>query len=168
MSGGLDSSVAASMAHGDGVEVIPVFVQYGQLAMERELAACRRQCAAIGLADPVVVDVAGFGRSVPSGLTNALLRVNEDAFLPGRNLLFLLIGAAVAYSRNASGVVIGLLDERSRLFPDQSREFVNRAEEMLALALGRDIRIVAPLIEMTKQQVMSVAAELGLAPIPFS
>lgn len=162
MSGGLDSSLAASMAHSDGIEVIPVFVQYGQLAIERELAACRRQCAGIGLSDPIVVDVAGFGRSVPSGLTDALLRVNEDAFLPGRNLLFLLVGAAIAYSRNASGVVIGLLDERARLFPDQSKEFVRRAEEMLSFALGRDIRIVAPLIDMTKQQVMSLAVERGL------
>lgn len=162
MSGGLDSSLAASIAHDDGIEVIPVFVDYGQLAREGELAACQRVCTEIGLADPLVVNVAGFGGSVPSGLTDARLRVNEDAFLPGRNLLFLLVGAAVAYHRNASGVVIGLLDERARLFPDQSKEFVGKAEEMLTFTLGRQIQVVAPLIDMTKGQVMKLAAERGL------
>lgn len=162
MSGGLDSGLAASIARSEGIEVIPVFIDYGQLARDRELAACRRICSNLGLAEPLVVDVGGFGRSIPSGLTDARLRVNEDAFLPGRNLLFLLTGAAIAYHRSASGVVIGLLDERARLFPDQSKEFLGKAEELLTFALGRPIRVVAPLIDMTKAQVMDLAAERGL------
>jgi len=162
MSGGLDSSLVALLAQEQGLDVVPLFIDYGQRARDAELAACRRVCGSARLPDPVVMDVSGYGRAVPSGLTDPDLRINEDAFLPGRNLLFLLAGAALAHSRGASGVAIGLLDDRSRLFPDQTREFVSAAGHALTTAFGSPVHIVAPLIDVSKAGVIEMAAARGL------
>ena len=162
MSGGVDSSLVATLSLDQGIEVIPLFVDYGQLARDAELAACRRVCSSLGLAQPLVMDVHGFGNIVPSGLTDPSRRINEDAFLPGRNLLFVLAGAAVAHSRGASGVAIGLLDDSARLFPDQSREFVEAAERLISIAIGSQIRVLAPLMSFTKADVLALASSRGL------
>jgi 7-cyano-7-deazaguanine synthase len=162
MSGGVDSSLVAMLALDQGVEVIPLFIDYGQLARDAELAASQRVCTSLGLPQPLVMDVHGFGKTVPSGLTDSSRRINEDAFLPGRNLLFVLAGAAVAHSRGASGVAIGLLDDSARLFPDQSSEFVEAAERMIAIALGSPIKVLAPLMTLSKADSLALAGSRGL------
>lgn len=162
MSGGVDSSVAAAVAVEDGIEVIPVFVNYGQRALEQELTACRAVCATLGLPAPEVVDLSGYGRSIPSGLTRPDLDLRDDAFLPGRNLLFLLTGASIAFSRGAAGVVMGLLDDSVAIFPDQRRDFVGEAAGAIRRALGADMAILTPLIDVPKATVIRMAAERGL------
>jgi 7-cyano-7-deazaguanine synthase len=162
MSGGLDSSLAAVLGKDAGVEMIPLFIDYGQRARERERDACEGICGAFGLPPPVVMDLSGFGSSIPSGLTDPSARIREDAFLPGRNLLFLVAAAALAYSRGASGIVIGLLDEDQRLFPDQSKEFVDEVERVLESALGYRVAVHTPLIDLTKTQVLALASERGI------
>ena len=162
MSGGMDSTLVAAMALEDGIEVLPLHVNYGQIAAQREWAACTAICRVLGLSPPVKADVSGYGRLIESGLTSAHLDVNRDAFLPGRNMLFLLVAAAYALRSGAEAVAIGLLDERARLFPDQSREFLAAAETAVAVAFGQDIRIAAPLIDWSKAAVLSALAARGI------
>jgi len=52
--------------------------------------------AMIGLPSPEVAELSGFGKLIRSGLTDRGLRVLEDAYTPGRNMLFLLTAAAYA------------------------------------------------------------------------
>ena len=89
MSGGMDSSLVAAMAADQGLKPRPLFVDYGQLAAGREWKACHEISKQLGLAEPERADVSGFGKLIPSGLTSAEKAINEDAFLPGRNALFL-------------------------------------------------------------------------------
>ena len=59
---------------------------------------------------------------IPSGITDASLDIEKEAFLPGRNLMLLTLGAAYGYVRSAHVVAIGLLS--SSIFPDQTSKFV--------------------------------------------
>ena len=162
VSGGLDSTLVACLAAEEGKGQFPLFIDYGQKAKVRELAACRRAMARLGLSEPCVVDLAGFGVLVRSGLTDEKLDVVKDAFTPGRNALFLLIAAAYAVTQQASAVAIGLLDEKYRLFPDQSGAFLESAQEFVSRSLGQDIAIVAPLMSMSKTDVVQLARDRGL------
>jgi 7-cyano-7-deazaguanine synthase len=161
-SGGLDSTLMAYLIKQEGLTQHPLFIDYGQRNKDREYGACKRNFAKHGLPEPVVASLAGFGQLVPSGLTNMDKRVLEDAFLPCRNLLFLLTGAAFGYSKGATGVAIGLLSEEVALFPDQTKAFVDQTQDLLSRCLDRKISIVAPFIRLTKAQVYQEAMKHGI------
>jgi 7-cyano-7-deazaguanine synthase len=158
----VDSSVLGALYAEKGVEVWPLFIDYGQLAVEQEWAACRRIMASLGAHEPTRMDLHGYGETLPSGLTSPNVDINRDAFLPARNLLMVVAAAALAFQRGAAQVVIGLFDESARLFPDQSFTFLERAEDAIEEALGLRIRVVAPLIETSKQEVLALLEGLAI------
>jgi len=162
LSGGLDSSLVALMAAEEGIPQHPLFVNYGQINKDKEWAACKHVYKAHNLPEPKRIDLPGWGGTFPSGLTDASMDVVHEAFLPNRNFLFLLAGSAYAHQIGASAVAIGLLNDAKHIFPDQTREFVAQAEEMVSLSLGRHIRLLAPLIEYTKADVVAAADQRGL------
>lgn len=158
VSGGLDSALMSVLAVEEGLRVHPLFIDYGQRAAAREWAACEALHAKHGLPAPQHMALTGFGKLVRSGLTDPSRRVNEDAFMPGRNLMLLVAGAAYAHDVGARAVAIGLLDEADRLFPDQSSEFLKGAEQLIRLAMGAPISITAPLARFKKADVMTLAS----------
>ncbi len=157
MSGGLDSSVVAKLLQEEGTRQLPLFIDYGQLARDQELSACRSVVGALSLPEPAIASVPGVGSLLSSGLTNRSLHVANDAFLPGRNILFLTLASAYAVQHGADSVAIGLLDDAYSLFPDQTRSFLRGAEGFLSAGLGQPIRVLAPLMTLTKSQVVQIA-----------
>ena len=77
-----------------GPHCFPSLLITGNLEYTKEWAACQRLHEQFGLPPVTYMDLSGFGKTVPSGLTDSSLRINEDAFLPGRNLLFVLAGGS--------------------------------------------------------------------------
>lgn len=162
VSGGFDSTLMSMMAQEEGVELFPLFIDYGQLGATKEWEACQRLHDIHKLPKAVRMDLSGFGKTIPSGITDSTLRINEDAFLPGRNLLFVLAGAAHAFKVQADSVALGLLDPADHLFPDQTEQFVQECEKMIEISIGKRISVLTPLIEFSKSDVMTMARERGL------
>jgi 7-cyano-7-deazaguanine synthase len=163
VSGGLDSTVVAALAKESGADIWPLFVDYGQRAAQRERNTVDIALERLGLRPPKVADMRGYGALIPSGLTDASLDVVSDAFTPGRNALFLLLAGSYAMSIGADAIAIGLLDEKYRLFPDQSKSFVDSARDFIASAMGREIEVLAPLMGLAKKDVVLLARERGIA-----
>ena len=162
VSGGLDSTLMSLIAHEEGVALNPLFVDYGQLASTKEWEACQFLHNKHGLPKVTRMDLSGFGKIIPSGITNSAMRINEDAFLPGRNLLLILCGAAHAYRVQAQGVAIGLLNPENHLFPDQTRDFLKQCEVLVESAMGRRISILAPLFQFSKRDILDMTQDRGL------
>ena len=162
VSGGFDSTLMSLMAQEEGVALYPLFVDYGQLGVAKEWQACQLLHERHDLPRVTRMDLSGFGKTIPSGLTDQSLRINEDAFLPGRNLLFVLAGAAHAYKVQADSVALGLLDPADHLFPDQTKRFVEECEGMIETAMGKHIAVLTPLIEFSKSDVLAMARARGL------
>ncbi len=161
-SGGLDSLVCMALLRGMRIGFIPVFVDYGQRNAQKELSCLREACDRSGLS-PRVVNVAGFGAAVRSGITDSALRVKEDAFTPNRNLLFLLLGASVAYQYGLSNVVLGLLSEKTAIFPDQTERFIIDAQAAIRSSLCVEMEVILPLRHLTKADVVLLSRELGVS-----
>ena len=161
-SGGLDSTLSAVLAAEKDVVTYPLFVDYGQRSKRLELDACIRNYERLGLPTVNVVDVSGFGDLYKSSLINPDTDIVADAFLPGRNLLLLLMGATYACDIGATSISIGLLKEEFSWFPDQTRGFLNQAQEIISLMTRVDFQIVAPLMEFTKKDVVMLAKEKGV------
>lgn len=162
VSGGLDSTLVGVLAKEEGITTYPLFVDYGQRARFREWETCLRVHARLELPPPVRMDLSGFGQVIHSGLTSRELDVKVDAFTPGRNLMFLLMGGAYAYQVGATKVAMGLLSERFCLFPDQRSDFVSESEHLISTALGRQIKMVLPLGDFSKADVVELAKEKGI------
>lgn len=163
VSGGLDSTLIGVMAKDDGIDHYPLFIDYGQRAAQKEWETCTKVHRDLGLPTPVRMDLSGFGNVIKSGLTNTALHVKDDAFTPGRNFMFLLMGSAYAYQVGASSVAIGLLSEKFSLFPDQRPPFLEKAESAIEAAIGREIKVLTPLIEFSKRDVIKLAEARRIA-----
>jgi len=161
-SGGLDSSLISVLLKEEGHVTHPLFIDYGQLAAEAEWRACQSIHRSLDLPAPVRINLSGYGSVINSGLTNSELDIRQDAFTPGRNMLFLLTASSYAFQNGASSVAIGLLKEEYSLFPDQTEQFLESAQNAITTALGRSIGLVAPLMMFTKADVMVLAREKGL------
>jgi 7-cyano-7-deazaguanine synthase len=162
VSGGLDSTLVGVMAKEEGLTVHPLFIDYGQRASQKEWDTCQWVHSQLGLPAPIRMDLSGFGRVIHSGLTSFEMDVKDDAFTPGRNLMFLLMGSAYAYTVGVTSVSVGLLAERFSLFPDQRSEFITQAERAIEAALGCLIKVVTPLAEFSKADVVKLAQEKGI------
>ncbi len=163
VSGGLDSTLVGVLAKEVGAPVFPLFVNYGQKAVEREWRACQTVHEKLELPVPKRMDLGGFGKIILSGLTSPEKHVKDEAFTPGRNLLFLVAGGAYASQNGADGVAIGLLAERYSLFPDQRSIFLLDAERAIEAAIGKRIQVTAPLMDFSKSEVLALANEKGIA-----
>jgi 7-cyano-7-deazaguanine synthase len=162
-SGGLDSTVCLHLLRERGINTLPVYINYGQRNHAREWGALSAACDSNGFPKPLMFDFVSFGLVIRSGLTDPTLRVNEDAFTPTRNLLFLTLGGAVAYSKGVRNLVLGFLTEQTSIFPDQTDSFIKAAQLAITESLGRQIDIHCPLRDMTKQDVVKLAKEKGIS-----
>lgn len=153
-SGGIDSSVMMLMLKKRGCRLFPLFIDYGQLAANAEWKACQKVCDYLDL-KAVRMDVKGFAQLIPSGLTNDSLEIAKEAFVPTRNLLFLVLGSAYGYVKSALVIALGLLS--NPIFPDQTSDFVEESERTISKALGLDVKILAPLLSLNKLDVLRLA-----------
>ncbi len=161
-SGGLDSTVCLKLFQRQGLKALPVFINYGQRNHDDEFASLLSNCQLHQFHPPEVFDFSSFGQNIETGLTSPQKHVVDDAFTPNRNLLFLTIAASVAYNRGCMTLALGFLIKDSAIFPDQTDTFLEATESLLSVSLGTKMRIVCPLRDFSKQDVVRVAAEIGI------
>ncbi|MFQ6060115.1 MAG: 7-cyano-7-deazaguanine synthase [Thermoplasmata archaeon] len=162
VSGGLDSTLAARLLQDEGAVQVPVFIDYGQLAASMEWHACKSNLEILGLPAPLRLNLSDFGKVVKSGITSRSKDIVRDAFLPCRNLLFLVVGASIAVDTGGSFVSIGFLSEDFSLFPDQSQRFLDSVERTLEVSLGKRVKVLSPLFDFSKADAIVLAKKLGI------
>lgn len=162
VSGGIDSLVMAKIIEKEDNKQIPLFIDYGQLAAEKEWESCKKTFKDSNLPEPIKIDLSGYGKLITSGLTDSKKDIHDEAFLPGRNLLFLVVASAYAHQEGAQKIAIGLLSEELHLFPDQTNRFIVNTNVAVNEAMDDDLVIVTPLINFTKDEVIKLAKHYNL------
>jgi 7-cyano-7-deazaguanine synthase len=175
LSGGLDSTTALAIARSQGLTCYALTVKYGQLH-QIELAAAARVAAALGAAEHRVVEV-DLGPLARSALTSPSIAVPKDrplaeigapgdvpsTYVPARNTVLLALALAWAESLGAREIFVGVNVLDASGYPDCRPEFV-RAFEALAQVATRTggFHVRAPLIELTKAEIIRKGIELGV------
>ena len=173
LSGGLDSSTCLAVARRDGFRCYALTIDYGQRHWA-ELDAAARVAASLGVAAHQVIrlDLRAFGGSA----LTADIAVPKDSLAPGipvtyvpaRNTIFLSLALAWAETLGAQDIFLGVNAIDYSGYPDCRPEFLRAYEEMANLATkagveGRQrLRIRAPLLELSKAQIVRLAVDLGL------
>jgi 7-cyano-7-deazaguanine synthase len=175
LSGGLDSFTAAAMTKADGYELYALSVRYGQIHA-REIEAARAAARALGVVRHVemAVDLAAFGGSalVGDGAIPKDRALETDhgipsTYVPARNTVFLSLALAWAEVVGATAIVIGVNALDYSGYPDCRPEYLEAFERMAALATkagveGRPLRVLAPLLRMSKAEIIRHGLALGL------
>jgi 7-cyano-7-deazaguanine synthase len=162
-SGGLDSTVCLQLAISRGYEVVSLGVNYNQ-HHQIELNYAAKQCALRGI-ERKVISVAWDKplRALPTNRTVDQIRSGvSSAFLPGRNGIFLMLAAAEAAGVGAKEVWTGINSVDFSGYPDCRAEFVESFQQMLAFAIPKGPRMVAPLQNKSKPQIARMAKKLGI------
>jgi 7-cyano-7-deazaguanine synthase len=173
LSGGLDSATVLAIAKRENRECIALSFAYGQ-RHEIELAAARRVAQSMGVVEHVIydLDLRVFGGSA---LTDDI-RVPKDAvgsagipvtYVPARNTIFLSIALGLAEARKASEIWIGVNAVDYSGYPDCRPEFIAAFQQVILRGTKSGLergepRIVAPLIELTKADIIRRGVELGV------
>ncbi len=173
-SGGQDSSIALASALSRYARVETLVFDYAQRHAV-ELATRREVLMAIGAGFPEwaahlgpdhPIDLKALGAISDTALTRSSEITTGDhglptTFVPGRNLIFLTLAAAVAYARGIGVLVGGMCETDFSGYPDCRRETLDAQMSAIRLGLDCDMLFEAPLMAMSKGESWRFAEEIG-------
>jgi 7-cyano-7-deazaguanine synthase len=177
LSGGLDSTTVLALATSEGYDVHAMTFRYGQ-RHEHEVDVARRIASRYRVAGHTVVDIdlSVFGGSSLTGGAPIPKNRSKDAiasgipstYVPARNTIFLSFALARAETLGAHDIFIGVNALDYSGYPDCRPEYLAAFETLARLATKRgvegngDVRIRAPLIDLTKRQIIELGTALGV------
>lgn len=177
LSGGMDSATAAAQARADGFALHALTVRYGQRHAV-ELQAAERVARSLGIVEHQVIDVdlASLGGSaLTDDIAVPVDRTADElghdipvTYVPARNTVFLSLALAYAEVIGAFDIFIGANALDYSGYPDCRPEFLRAFEQLANLATRAGVegsgrfRIHAPLLHLTKRQIIELGLRLGV------
>jgi 7-cyano-7-deazaguanine synthase len=176
LSGGLDSATVLALCRAQGLLCHALSFHYGQRHAV-ELQAAARVAQALGAASHRVcrIDLGGIGGSaltgqgeVPKGRTDVEIGDGIPiTYVPARNTLFVAHALAVAEILGAERIALGINALDFSGYPDCRPEWLRAMQEVARLGTrvgveGRPVELLAPLVGMTKADIIRAGAALGV------
>ena len=172
VSGGMDSAVVLALAREEGFAVHALSVRYGQRHTS-ELQAADRVSEALGAVEhkTVNVDLRSIGGSA---LTDSGIEVPEaggqgipSTYVPARNTIMLSVALGWAEVLGAAELFCGVNAVDYSGYPDCRPEFIDAFEKLANVATkagveGAGLRIRAPLLKMSKADIVREGLRLGV------
>ena len=174
LSGGLDSATAGAIVKADGYQLYALTIRYGQIHA-REIDAARSVARALGVARHIelTVDLSAFGGSalvgdgaVPKDRDLSAVGI-PPTYVPARNTVCLSVALAWAEVVGAEAIVIGVNAIDYSGYPDCRPEYLEAFERLAGLGTragvtGQRLRIMAPLVRMSKAEIIRRGLALGV------
>ena len=172
VSGGLDSTTVVAMAKSQGYDCYTLSFDYGQ-RHRSELVAAQKisELMTVHAHKVVKLDLGSIGGSA---LTDSSIEIPESettgipvTYVPARNTVFLSIALGWAEVLGANDIFLGVNAVDYSGYPDCRPEYIKAFETMANLATkaaveGQRLKIHAPLIDMTKGQIVQAGMALGV------
>ena len=181
LSGGLDCTVATSVFSKD-YEIHAITFDYGQKAFKRELQASKEICNKMGwthevIALPWLAQISNSSlntsQEIPEPSDDDLddLKKSQESassvWVPARNTVFTSIALSYCESIGAEAIIVGWNGEEGTTFPDNSKEYLEKFNELISVGSPEKIKIEAPLIDLNKEEIVTLGLEFG-APMELS
>lgn len=171
ISGGMDSTLCAYIAHKQGYEIIALHFDYNQRTMRKERECFNKICDNLAVKTREILDVSFISQIGANALTDINLEIPKTGisenlpitYVPFRNGIFLSIAAALAQKENCDAIFIGVVQEDSSGYPDCSEKFIKSMERSINLGRGtKNTKIITPLVHLSKAQIVKKAMDLDV------
>ncbi|MBO7719233.1 MAG: 7-cyano-7-deazaguanine synthase QueC [Methanosphaera sp.] len=181
LSGGLDCCVATSI-YKDDYDITAITFNYNQKSLDEEIKAAGNICRKFNMKH-VIIDLPWLDKISNSSLNNkedvpevSLEELDDDVkslenaksvWVPARNTVFCSIALSYAESIKAEIIIVGWDYEEAITFPDNSKEYLESFNKTIEYGSFDDIKIKAPLIDMTKKEIIEKGHQID-APMDLS
>jgi 7-cyano-7-deazaguanine synthase len=168
-SGGMDSFTVLNMAHQEGYEVHALSFDYGQ-RHKKELEYASRACAGLGV-NHKIIDISAINELIGGSSLTSDIAVPEGHYahasmkqtvVPNRNMILLSMAVGYAVSLEASKVYYGAHSGDHAIYPDCRPEFVERMNDVCAIANYDKVEIVSPFLYQSKIDILAAGLKQGL------
>lgn len=176
LSGGLDSATALAIARSRGLACHTMAVDYNQ-RHRHELTAAEAVARQLGAAShrTIKLDLRAFGGSALT--SDVAVPKDRDqggmsseipvTYVPARNLIFISLAAALAETLGAGSIYLGVNAVDYSGYPDCRPEFLKSLQETIVLGTkagseGHAPRLEAPLVQMSKAEIIRTGTRLGV------
>ena len=176
LSGGLDSTVSVASLIKDVKFELALTFDYGQKSAQKEAAAARRVADYFGIEHKVInldwlaqiTKTSLVSGEIPKIDMRQLDNISvtkescKDVWVPNRNGLFINIAASFGDSLGGAFIVIGANKEEAATFSDNSKQFIENINLSLEKSTACEVKAVAPLIDLNKEEIVQRAIELNV------
>lgn len=177
LSGGLDSATVLALARAEGFSPHALSFQYGQ-RHSVELDAARRIAQAAGVPLRIVhIDLGAIGGSALTDESIDVPKNRDDhaigadvpvTYVPARNTIFLAVALGFAETLGTGDIFVGVNSVDYSGYPDCRPEYLAAFERLAQLATADGVagrvkyRLHAPLVHLSKAEIISRGVELGV------
>lgn len=168
-SGGMDSYTVLHLARQQGYEVHAVSFNYGQ-RHDKELEYAKRVTQKLGIAHKIV-DISAINQLIGGSSLTSDIDVPEGHYeeasmkqtvVPNRNMILLSLAVGYAVSINAQAVYFGAHSGDHAIYPDCRTEFVDKMNQVCAIANYEAIEVRAPFLSMDKIEILKTGLQMNL------
>ena len=181
LSGGLDCTVATCVFD-EEYEIHAITFDYGQKAVKQEINASKSICEKMGWTHEVIdlpwlsnistsslntdADIPELGEDELDDLDKSS-ETASNVWVHARNTVFTSIALSYAESIGAEIIIVGWNGEEGATFPDNSKQYMEKFNELIDVGSPDKIRIEAPAIDLNKEEIVELGIEVG-APMELS
>lgn len=171
LSGGLDSTVSASIARQKTAPLFALTFDYGQRAARMELDAAQKICRSLKIKHKAIKlpFFEEFSRLMLLRSKNTDIKKAEKVeslWVPNRNGLFINIAACYAEYYGAGLIITGFNREEACEFPDNSAEFLEAVNESLRYSTLSRVKVESYVADLTKKEIYQLGIKHN-APLEF-
>jgi len=179
VSGGADSAATAIKLCEEGYEVYGLFIDYGQENLDVELYCVKSWLMTHDELMKTVMTNGDLNATKSKPLVDLfILRLprdlsillgmknkpknDDEAYIPFRNTLFMVLAALYANRVNADGISIGLMKEDFGVFPDSNLSHHSLVETLLTYSAARAYEVFLPIKDCSKSEIMEICSKRNL------
>ncbi len=172
MSGGMDSTVCAAIAHSEFYDIHALHINYGQKTETREEQSFNEICSYYSIDNRLHVDIGYLKHIGGSSLLDNSIEISKadllskeipNSYVPFRNANMLCIAVSWAEAIKATKIYIGAVQEDSSGYPDCRKDFFDAFQLMINQGTKPDthIQIITPLLNMSKKEIIHTGNNLN-------
>lgn len=160
-SGGIDSTAAGLLLKQQGYEVYPLYLDYGQSSAEAERYLAETVPERLGFKPTQIIQTGLMKQLTKSRLLGQKAVDDSDAWVPGRNTLFMVIAGIYAKQIDADGISIGYMLDDNFVFGDNDYFHHKSMEELLSKTFLQPMEVFLPTKSMHKRELIKILYDSG-------